>query len=417
MEKSSFAMAKFGLEPKEAMPKRDCGFYLKYIFLFTSLIQFLIILGLVLFMVYGNAQAGTDTHLRLLEEQVQSHYRRIVTLGATNANLSRALNATLKDKEKLQGLALKVQRELEKCNSSQASSSLPQLQQLVYQQVRLAECQMTATLINTSCSAEKLQLRQQLERAGSSQKSLEESGRQSQAGLAKATQERDRCQQELQSSRAEGDLSRMELQLQRHECRALQSDMNNKFPRISELVKQLQCGEAESELKQLRERALALLREHQERDSQYIWKSRCELNVQQCQLNCSREKQELENRIQALEKREKDGLEERKRLEQEKEKVGKELEEKRKEAAAQAESLREQLGVCMGTKMPHLELPGSRGPGSAARSSSFSGPGSYMEFLRNPATLGTMGKKNLEELQQMLQVMEQLMATLKSPSG
>lgn len=71
MEKSSYAMAKFGLEAKEAMPKRDCGFYVKYIFLFTSLIQFLIILGLVLFMVYGNAQAGTDTHLRLLEEQLE----------------------------------------------------------------------------------------------------------------------------------------------------------------------------------------------------------------------------------------------------------------------------------------------------------------------------------------------------------
>lgn len=81
MEKSSFAMAKFGLEAKEAMPKRDCGFYVKYIFLFTSLIQFLIILGLVLFMVYGNAQAGTDTHLKLLEEQVQSYYRRNAALG------------------------------------------------------------------------------------------------------------------------------------------------------------------------------------------------------------------------------------------------------------------------------------------------------------------------------------------------
>ncbi|NWZ88498.1 PLVAP protein, partial [Poecile atricapillus] len=349
MEKSSFAMAKFGLEPKEAMPKRDCGFYLKYIFLFTSLIQFLIILGLVLFMVYGNAQAGTDTHLRLLEEQVQSHYRRIVTLGATNANLSRALNATLKDKEKLQGVAMKVQRELEKCNSSQASSSLPQVNPGILGGMGIPSSE--GEVEEAAGGAEKLQLQRQLEQAGSSQKNLEESGRQSQAGLAKATQERDRCQQELQSSRAEGDLSRMELQLQRHECRALQSDMNNKFPRISELVKQLQCGEVESELKQLRERALALLREHQERDSQYIWKSRCELNVQQCRLNCSREKQELENRIQALEKREKDGLEERKRLEQEKEKVGKELEEKRKEAAAQAESLREKLGVCMGTKV------------------------------------------------------------------
>ncbi|XP_005062981.1 PREDICTED: plasmalemma vesicle-associated protein [Ficedula albicollis] len=152
MEKSSFAMAKFGLEHKEAVPKRDCGFYVKYIFLFTSLIQFLIILGLVLFMVYGNVQAGTDTHLRLLEEQVQSHYGRIVALSATNANLSRALNATLKDKDKLQAVALKVQRELEKCNSSQNSNNGPQLQELVYHQVMLAQCHMLTAVINTSCN-------------------------------------------------------------------------------------------------------------------------------------------------------------------------------------------------------------------------------------------------------------------------
>ncbi|XP_039910284.1 plasmalemma vesicle-associated protein [Hirundo rustica] len=407
MEKSSFAMAKFGLEPKQAMPKRDCGFYVKYIFLFTSLIQFLIILGLVLFMVYGNAQAGTDTHLREQEEQVQSHYRRIVALSATNANLSRALNATLKDRDKLQGLALKVQRELEKCNSSQAAGSVPQLQELVYQQVRLARCHMTATLINTTCSAEKLQLQRQLDQAGSSKKTLEESWRQCQAELAKATQERDRCQQDLRSARTEGDFSRTELQLQRHECRSLQSDMSDKFPRVSELVKQFRCGEAETELRQIRDRAEGLFRRQQERDSQFIWRNSCELSVQQCRLNCSREMQELEKRIQGLEKREKDAVEERKRLEAEKEKVGKELEEKRRAAAAQAEALREQLGFCMGAK----DLPGLRAPGSAGRS------GSYMELLRNPATLGALGKWNLEELQQMLQLMEQFTATLKNPSG
>ncbi|NXO45316.1 PLVAP protein, partial [Locustella ochotensis] len=351
MEKSSFAMAKFGLEPKQAVPKRDCGFYLKYIFLFTSLIQFLIILGLVLFMVYGNAQGGTDTHLRQLEERLQSHYRRIVALGATNANLSRALNATLKDKEKVQGLALKVQRELEKCNSSQGSSGAPQLQELMYQQMRLARCHMTTTLINTTCSAEKLQLQRQLDQISSSKKILEESGQQSQAELAKATQERDRCQQDLRSARTEGDFSRTELQLQRHECRSLQSDMSDKFPRILELVKQFRCGEAETELRQIRDRAEGLFRRQQERDSQFIWRNSCELSVQQCRLNCSREMQELEKRIQGLEKREKDRLEERKRLEAEKEKVGKELEEKRRAAAAEVEALKVQLGFCMGAKV------------------------------------------------------------------
>ncbi|NXP58363.1 PLVAP protein, partial [Chloropsis cyanopogon] len=356
MEKSSFAMAKFGLEPKEAMPKRDCGFYLKYIFLFTSLIQFLIILGLVLFMVYGNAQAGTDTHLRLLEEQVQGHYRRIVALGATNANLSRALNATLKDKEKLQGTALKVQRELEKCNSSsQAAGSAPQvspaLQELLFWQVRLANCQMLTTVINTTCNAEKMQLQRQLEQASSSKKLLEESGRQGQAELAKATQERDRCQQELQSARTEGDLSRMKLEVQRHQCSSLQSEMSEKFPRVSELLRQFQCDKAMEELRQIRERVEGLLRRQQERESQFVWRSSCELSLQQCRLNCSRELQELHRTAQGLEKRERDGQEERRRLELEKEKVGKELEEKRREAAAQAESLREQLVVCMGTKV------------------------------------------------------------------
>ncbi|NWZ39032.1 PLVAP protein, partial [Brachypodius atriceps] len=352
MEKSSFAVAKFGLEPKEAMvPKRDCGFYLKYIFLFTSLIQFLIILGLVLFMVYGNAQAGTDTHLRLLEERVQSHYRRLVTLGATNANLSRALNATLKDRDKLQGLALKAQRELEKCNSSQAAGAVPQLQELRHQEVRLASCHMAITLINATCSAEKLQLQRQLDQAGSSKKTLEESGRQSQAELAKATQERDKCQQELRSARTEGDFSRTELQLQRHECRSLQSDLSDKFPRLLELAQQFHCGEAESELKLIRNRAEGLFRRQQERDSQFIWRNSCELSLEQCRLNCSRQTQELDKRIQALEKRDKEAAEERKKLEVEKEKVAKELEEKRRAAAAQAEALRQQLGFCMGAKV------------------------------------------------------------------
>lgn len=127
MEKSGYTMAKFGLETKEAMPRRDCGFYMKYVFLFTSLIQFLIILGLVLFMVYGNAHAGTDTHLRLLEEQLQDRYNKIITLGGRNANLTRALNTTLKEKQGLQGTLQKVQRELDKCNSSQLPNATPKV--------------------------------------------------------------------------------------------------------------------------------------------------------------------------------------------------------------------------------------------------------------------------------------------------
>ncbi|XP_017582987.1 PREDICTED: plasmalemma vesicle-associated protein, partial [Corvus brachyrhynchos] len=383
MEKSSFAMAKFGLERKEAIPKRDCGFYVKYIFLFTSLIQFLIILGLVLFMVYGTAQAGTDTHLRLLEEQVQSHYRRIVALDATKANLSRALNATLKDKDKLQGLALKVQRELEKCNSSQASGSVPQLQEVVYLQLRLAECRMTSALMNTSCSGKRPP-----RKLGDPPIPLgtPSTPRGPPEPLSHPPGD---IQNPLPTvwgpptlpSHPPGD-SQHRLWKPRTPFPSLwgppapPEDPQNPFPTLLGTSRTLfppfgdpqlshptllgtprtpwgpsRIPEAEDELRQLQERTEGLFRWQQERDARYIHKNTCELSVQQCQLNCSREMQELERRIQGLEKRERDGVEERRKLEAEKEKVGKELEEKRRAAAAQAEALREQLGVCMGAKV------------------------------------------------------------------
>ncbi|NXA07407.1 PLVAP protein, partial [Sapayoa aenigma] len=351
MEKSSFAMAKFGLEAKEAMPKRDCGFYVKYIFLFTSLIQFLIILGLVLFMVYGNAQAGTDTHLRLLEERLQDRYNKIIALGTRNMNLTRALNATLKDKDKLQGLVQKVQRDLDKCNSTQTSNNIPQLQELMYHQMKLAECQITTKLINTTCSADKVQLQRQLDQTTSSKKDLEENCRKTEATLAKTTQEQEKCQEDLKTNRTSWDFTKTELELQKHECRSLKNDINDNFQRIMGLVKQYRCSEAEADLQQIKDGTEGLFRWQQDRDTWYMKKKACEVNMEQCRISCSREMQELSSRLQATEKQVKDRQEEKKKLQAEKEQLVKELEEKRKAAVAQAESLREQLSVCMGTKV------------------------------------------------------------------
>ncbi|NXG06805.1 PLVAP protein, partial [Sakesphorus luctuosus] len=351
MEKSSFGVAKFGLEAKEAMPKRDCGFYVKYIFLFTSLIQFLIILGLVLFMVYGNAQAGTDTHLRLLEEQLQDRYNKIITLGTRNLNLTRTLNATLKDKDKLQGAVQKLQRDLDKCNSTQTPNNLPQLQEFLYHQMKLAECQMTTNLINTSCSAEKLQLQRQLDQTTLSKKDLEENCRKTQATLTKTTQEQERCQEDLRTNRTSWEFTKTELELQKHECRSLKNDINENFQRILTLVKQYRCSEAEDELRQLTDHTEGLFRWQQDRDSRYIRRDACDVNVQQCHISFSREMQDLRNRLQATEKQVNDGQQEKKKLQAEKEKLAKEQEDKRKAAVAQAESLREQLSVCMGTKV------------------------------------------------------------------
>ncbi|NXK56569.1 PLVAP protein, partial [Chauna torquata] len=354
MEKSSYAMAKFGLEAKEAMPKRDCGFYMKYVFLFTSLIQFLIILGLVLFMVYGNAHAGTDTHLRLLEEQMQDRYNKIITLSGRNANLTRTLNATLKDKQGLQGLLQKVQRELDKCNSSQAPNATPKLQEMMriifYQKTKLDECHMTISLINASCSAEKAQLRSQLDQTALARKELGDSCAKAGTALAKATQEQESCQQDLLTIRTVCDTSKTHLELLKHECGTLRSDMSYSFQRIKEMLSPYSCSAVHEQLSWLTQRAEGLFLWQQERETKYVAKSVCDMNLLQCRLNCSREKQELEKRLQEADKQLKGGQEEKKKLLAEKEQLSKEVGEKSK-AAAQANYFKEQLNICMGSKV------------------------------------------------------------------
>ncbi|NWI85027.1 PLVAP protein, partial [Pitta sordida] len=351
MEKSSFAMAKFGLETKEAMPKRDCGFYLKYIFLFTSLIQFLIILGLVLFMVYGNAQAGTDTYVRRLKEQLQEFHHKSSALSARNANLTRALNATLKDRDKLQGLVLKVQRDLDKCNSSQSSSSGPQMQEFVYNQLKLVECKFITDIINSTCKSEKAELQKQLDTTTSSKKELEKTCQNTQATLAKTAQEQKRCEDDLKTNKSIWDFTKVELDLQKQRSTSLENDISNNLLHITDLVRQSRCREAEAEVRQVKERVEELFRRQQDRDTWYTPKKACEVSVDQCHLGCSRDMQELSSRLLAAEKRVTDGQEEKKKLQAEKEQLGKALEEKRKEAAAQVESQRELLSVCMGTKV------------------------------------------------------------------
>ncbi|XP_008942305.1 PREDICTED: plasmalemma vesicle-associated protein, partial [Merops nubicus] len=420
MEKSSYTMAKFGLEAKEVMPKRDCGFYVKYIFLFTSLIQFLIILGLVLFMVYGNAQAGTDTHLRLLEEQLQDRYNKIITLSGRNINLTRTLNTTLKEKQGLQVLVQKVQRELDKCNSTQGSNPLPKLQEMMkvifYQKMKLDECHMTISLINASCSAEKAQLRSQLDQAALAKKELEEKCRQAGDTLTKATQEQERCQQELLTTTGSCESTRTELELRKHECGSLRSDINYVFQRIKGMGSSYNCDALQDQLKWLTQQTEGLFLRQQERETKYVVKSVCDINIQQCHVNCSREKQELERRLQNAEKQVKGGQEEKKKLLVEKEQLGRELEEKSR-VAVQAGHLKEQLTICLGSKMdPFFDITGSRVPGSAVRPGPFISTGSYVDALRNQGIFGNMGKINAEEIQRSVQkIMEQYMSTQKSP--
>ncbi|NXI58814.1 PLVAP protein, partial [Chloroceryle aenea] len=419
MEKSSYTMAKFGLEAKEVMPKRDCGFYVKYIFLFTSLIQFLIILGLVLFMVYGNAQAGTDTHLRLLEEQLQDRYNKIITLSGRNMNLTRTLNTTLKEKQGLQILVQKVQRDLDKCNSTQGLNPIPKVSPTPRGRRRGAEgvtprwgVGVTGGTMNTnpvppSLAADKALLRSQVDQKALAKKELEENCRKQGTLLSKASQEQERCQQDLLTTRTVCDSTKTNLDLLKHECHSLRSDMSYIFQRIKGVGNSYNCDAVQDQLKWLTQQTEGLFLWQQERETKYVGKSVCDMNLYQCHLNCSREKLELEKRLQDVEKQVKGCQEEKKKLLVEKE--HKELEEKSK-AAAQAGYFKEQLAVCMGSKMDSFfDITGSRVPGSTGRPGPFISTGSYADALRNQGIFGNM------EIQRSLQkIVEQYTSTLKN---
>ncbi|KAM7328464.1 plasmalemma vesicle-associated protein [Alexandromys fortis] len=97
---------------------RGCWYYLRYFFLFVSLIQFLIILGLVLFMIYGNVHATTEASLKATEMRADSLYSQVVELSAVKANLTKQLNISLHAKETVMQMLLSARRELERLNAS-----------------------------------------------------------------------------------------------------------------------------------------------------------------------------------------------------------------------------------------------------------------------------------------------------------
>lgn len=97
---------------------RGCWYYLRYFFLFVSLIQFLIILGLVLFMVYGNVHVSTESNLQATERRAEGLYSQVVGLTASQANLSKELNLTSRAKETIMQLLLNARRDLDRINAS-----------------------------------------------------------------------------------------------------------------------------------------------------------------------------------------------------------------------------------------------------------------------------------------------------------
>ncbi|XP_067589263.1 plasmalemma vesicle-associated protein [Pseudorca crassidens] len=148
---------------------RGCWYYLRYFFLFVSLIQFLIILGLVLFMVYGNAHVSTESNLQATERRADGLYGQVVGLTASQANLSEKLNLTSRAKDAIMLMLLNARRDLDRINASfrqcQADRVIYMNNQRYMAAIILSEkqCQEQLKESNKSCDALALTLNQKAE--------------------------------------------------------------------------------------------------------------------------------------------------------------------------------------------------------------------------------------------------------------
>ncbi|XP_048198494.1 plasmalemma vesicle-associated protein [Perognathus longimembris pacificus] len=107
-----------GLAAERPFQPRGCWYYLRYFFLFASLTQLLVILGLVLFMVYGNPHTATEANLRATQARADALFGQVQDLGALHANLSRQLNLTAQARDAIMQLLLGVRRDLDRINAS-----------------------------------------------------------------------------------------------------------------------------------------------------------------------------------------------------------------------------------------------------------------------------------------------------------
>ncbi|XP_006898377.1 PREDICTED: plasmalemma vesicle-associated protein [Elephantulus edwardii] len=139
--------------------EHSCWYYLRYFFLFVSLIQFLIILGLVLFMVYGNVHSGTESNLQATERRADSLYGQVMGLSATKTNLTKELNLTAKVRDSIMQSLLSARGELNRINASFRQCQAERVIHLNNERYMAAiilseqECQEQLKGSNKSCNA------------------------------------------------------------------------------------------------------------------------------------------------------------------------------------------------------------------------------------------------------------------------
>ncbi|XP_073332525.1 plasmalemma vesicle associated protein b [Pagrus major] len=106
MYSSSYSRAKFGQEAREPLHKRkgkSCGYYMRIIFFFSSLIQSLIIVSLVLFLIYGQPEkSAEEKRVEELEQGFNRLSENNIQLRKEKGELGAQLGARTAEKDALE---------------------------------------------------------------------------------------------------------------------------------------------------------------------------------------------------------------------------------------------------------------------------------------------------------------------------
>ncbi|XP_046869810.1 plasmalemma vesicle associated protein b [Hypomesus transpacificus] len=141
MYNTSYSRAKFGLEARDIhKPKgKSCGYYMRIVFLFSSLIQSLIIVSLVLFLVYGQPEkSAEEKQVKELELSFNRLSENNIQLRKEKGELSGALGARTGEKAALEKEVLRLK--------TAANATVVSTKSL---QLRLAQCETDKRLAMT----------------------------------------------------------------------------------------------------------------------------------------------------------------------------------------------------------------------------------------------------------------------------
>uniref|UniRef100_A0A3Q2Q1V8 Plasmalemma vesicle associated protein b n=1 Tax=Fundulus heteroclitus TaxID=8078 RepID=A0A3Q2Q1V8_FUNHE len=106
MYSSSYSRAKLGPESRQPLYRnrgKSCGYYMRIIFFFSSLIQSLIIISLVLFLIYGQPEkSAEEKRLKELEQGYNDLSKNHMDLRKEKAELTAQLAARVAEKAALE---------------------------------------------------------------------------------------------------------------------------------------------------------------------------------------------------------------------------------------------------------------------------------------------------------------------------